>query len=694
MKRQIGIRWKLIAISMFVTFTCAATLGTALVFYNLSLFEQNTTSRVTTQAKVIAQSINAAMSFQDERTTLEQLESLLVDDLFLAAAVYDQDGELFTAAARSVESHELLPVRLDQGVHPENSMAISAAQPIKIAEETLGHVLIFASREQLANHSAQLLQATALVSVLALLISLVLSSRLQRTISTPLHKLANLSKQVRESRDYSLRSDIARTDEIGSLARHFNSMLGTIQKRDFEMESAVRQRTVELERLTEDFRHQALHDALTGLPNRVLFGELLLRSMASADRENSKFAVVFLDLDNFKTINDDLGHDTGDRLLVNVAERLQATVREKHSVCRLGGDEFTIILANLEGRDQVKLITDRIMQAIRRPIDLDGQKLHITMSMGASLYPNDGRDLDALRRYADVALYSAKAQGRNKFAFFSEEMKKNIRERHIIQNDLRAAADQGELELYYQPRVDGQSGKILGLEALLRWNHPNLGFLTPDRFIHYAEESQQILELDLWAIQQACTQLRAWESELGIRTNVSVNMSGTHFRSGQIVSTVQDILSTSGLAPDQLELELTEATLIDQSEQSLNVLNSLRELGVSMSLDDFGTGYSSLSYLRSFPVDLLKIDKSFVLRAPHSAADLRLMLAIIAMARSFDLKVVAEGVETRQHVDLLLRNQCNLMQGFYFSRPCDARNAAALLAEPQIPAFESQAAAS
>ena len=413
----------------------------------------------------------------------------------------------------------------------------------------------------------------------------------------------------------------------------------------------------------------ARFDPLTGLINRFMFSDRLQNAIARARRDGGLVSLMFLDLDEFKAVNDRFGHTVGDGLLQEVAERLKASVRESDTVARIGGDEFTIVLEGAQRVEDAGHVATKILRALEAPFDVDGHTLHVTASIGIAIYPVDGEDADALLRDADIAMYSAKSAGRNTYQYFTPQLREQTSERLFLIDGLRRALDNGqELDLMYQPFVDLATGRVLGVEALARWRHPELGLVYPSRFVPVAEETDLIIPMGEWVLHEACRQLKEWHDSGVTGITVSVNVSSRQLRRGNLVDSVEAALRLSGLDAEYLEIELTEGTLGDDTELARRTLERLREIGVKVSIDDFGTGYSSLSYLQRFPIDKLKIDKSFVsdVRETDQSA---LPAAIIGLARSLNLDVIAEGVETTEQMRLLAGLGCYKMQGFLFSRP-------------------------
>jgi diguanylate cyclase (GGDEF)-like protein/PAS domain S-box-containing protein len=413
----------------------------------------------------------------------------------------------------------------------------------------------------------------------------------------------------------------------------------------------------------------AYYDALTGLPNRTLLQDLWTKALASARRQKGKVALLFLDLDGFKTINDSLGHSFGDSFLQAVAERLKRFVREQDTVARVGGDEFLIVLTNVKDTPDAAVAAGRLMDAMTVELVIQGRSLSIGCSIGISIFPEHGTEGETLIKNADAAMYSAKESGRSSVRFFTEDMNAQAVERLTLENSLRLALGRKELFLVYQPQMDIATGRIIGLEALLRWQHPELGLVSPDKFIRIAENSGLIMPIGEWVLRTACSQARKWQDEGLLAVPVAVNVSAVQFRQEDFREVIGRVLRETGLAPEFLELELTESLLLSNADVTFSVLQELKAMGLKLSIDDFGTGYSSLSYLKRFPVSKLKIDRSFVQDVAVNPDDAAITSAIIGMAKSLHLKVIAEGVETEVQMSFLRAHQCDEIQGYYFSRP-------------------------
>jgi len=418
--------------------------------------------------------------------------------------------------------------------------------------------------------------------------------------------------------------------------------------------------------------HLAQHDFLTNLPNRLLLNDRIAQAIESGKRHHSKIALLFLDLDNFKHINDSLGHPTGDKLLQLVTTSLNTCVRANDTVSRQGGDEFIILLSDIQNGEDAALTADKILASLTQPHIIANSHLYITTSIGISIYPDDGIDAEILIQNADTAMYHAKDQGRNNYQFFKAEMNARAVERQVTELNLRVALDKGKFVLYYQPKFNLITKKMIGVEALIRWKHAELGEVLPDRFVSIAEDSGLIIPIGRWVIREACQQIKRWIS-LGLQDiTIAVNISALEFTQKSFVLDVQQILLETKIDAHHLELEITETVLMRDAKSSINILHQLKELGIVLVVDDFGTGYSSLSYLQKFPIDVLKIDRSFVGEVGSIQDDGIIVSAMISMGNSLKLRVIAEGVENQKQLDFLVHHDCKEGQGYFFSYPLTA----------------------
>jgi diguanylate cyclase (GGDEF)-like protein/PAS domain S-box-containing protein len=435
--------------------------------------------------------------------------------------------------------------------------------------------------------------------------------------------------------------------------------------------SAARARSLEMS-------HLAQHDSLTDLPNRMLFNDRLKQAISLAERQDKQLAVMFVDLDGFKKINDSLGHGVGDQLLQSVAGRLVSCVRRADTVSRQGGDEFVILLSQVEHEEDAAFSARKIIRTLAAPHIIDNKSIDINVSIGSSTYPSDGRDAETLMNSADAAMYEAKQLGRNNYQGFRPDMHARVAERHLLEQGLRYALGRNEFLLHYQPKFNLETGRITGVEALIRWQHPQRGMVSPAEFVPIAEECGLILPIGRWVLLEACKQARAWsDAGLGV-VPVAVNVSAAEFGVKDFLSGVRAVLIATGVEPPNLELELTESVLMQDAESTVRTLGALKAMGVQLAIDDFGTGYSSFSYLRRFPVDALKLHQSFVQEITADPGDATIVSAMINIGKSLKQRVIAEGVETRAQLEFLQRHGCGEGQGYYFSRPVAAAQAGKL----------------
>ena len=539
-----------------------------------------------------------------------------------------------------------------QTVSGENDL-LNLEFPIVHNEVVLGRFLVGMSREAVQNEirrqvTVQLLVFAAIVVFLGAAIYAVF----RFSVLVPIQKLIAASREVGRG-DYAV-VEVSSADEFGMLARAFNTMAEEVKHKQAKL------------------HRQANFDALTGLPNRMMAFERISLEISRAKRAGKRFALMFIDLDNFKDVNDSLGHAAGDQLLVDIGARLQACMRDADSVARLGGDEFLVLVPDVTDEVEIEKIAARMLEAVSAAQELRGRKVVAKCSIGIAVYPDNGDTVEALMANVDNAMYQAKAAQGGSAMFFTDEMNTRLRERMALEQDLHVAAEMGQLALNFQPIYGAASGRAVGAEVLLRWHHPERGSISPADFIPVAEASGQIVEIGDWVLEQACRCWAAWRDR-GIDPGfLAINISGVQFRK-RFSKRLSELMSIHAIPPQALELEITERVLLNDHEQVAEEFSSLRALGVRIALDDFGTGYSALSYLKRFKFDLLKIDQSFVAGLPASADDTSVVKAILAMATGLDLKVVAEGVETHEQLRFLASHGCDFAQGYLLAKPMDEK---------------------
>ena len=419
-------------------------------------------------------------------------------------------------------------------------------------------------------------------------------------------------------------------------------------------------------------RHIAYHDSLTGLPNRMLFMDRIDQAISRAQREKNQFALLFIDIDHFKVINDSMGHAAGDQLLNIMSQRLREVLRKSDTVARLGGDEFTVIIEGLDEAEDVVNVTKNILSTLDVPVDVNGKEVYVGGSIGIAMYPQDGENFGVLLKNADTAMYKAKELGRNTFQFYTSEMSYKAMQRLDMENQLRSALKAEDFVVYYQPKVNLSTNQCTGVEALVRWNHPERGLISPCDFIPLAEETGLVTKLDEWVMKTACIQFQQWKVDGLPLENLSVNVSARHFKEGGLTQYCQSLLEETNIAAENLEIELTESALVDNYTSAKEVLNEIHQMGIHIALDDFGTGYASMAYLKEFPFDTVKIDRSFVKDIPEEQVDAAIVKAMIQLSKALNLNMVAEGVEKETQRACLTEQECTYGQGFLWSEPVDA----------------------
>ncbi len=505
-----------------------------------------------------------------------------------------------------------------------------------------------------------------------------------------LQKLTDNINQTVNKNEFTARIKESGSDEFRSIAKDFNKILDTAENFEEKLETCIEKKTRELLHHNNQLQNEieqhksnekelishkehlvklAHYDNLTALPNRVFFNEMLNKTIKHAKRHKNMMAILFIDLDRFKNINDAFGHHVGDLTIKEIANRFRTVLRAGDILARLGGDEFIILLNDIGHAKFASPVAEKILQACAEPIDIDNHQFSLTTSIGISIYPNDGTSLEDLQSNADIAMFKAKRAGSGIFQYFTKEMNFEAHKHTQTELALRKAISNNEFVLYYQPKLNLKDGSLAGVEALIRWDNPEHGLISPTEFIPMAEETGLIIPIGEWALREACRTSKAWQTEGYQPICMSVNLSPKQFQYQDIATLVENILTETGLDPTHLELEITETAVMDDVESTITKLNNIRKLGVHISIDDFGTGYTSINYLKKFPISVLKIDQSFIKSIPQDQHNTAITSAIIALAHTLEMQVVAEGVETAEQLEYLADHHCDIVQGYYLSRP-------------------------
>ena len=512
------------------------------------------------------------------------------------------------------------------------------------------------------------------------LFAIIITVILDRGILLRFQELSNDIRKIGEGKDLSVRLKRQNIDdELTDVSNEINGMLGALEwsqlflsKSESALKKAIEKlqdEVLEHEKTQEQIKYIAYHDTLTGLPNRNLLNELLVHSITLAERNNKCMAVLFLDIDGFKMINDSKGHGMGDQILQEVAERLLKTLRKSDVIARHGGDEFIVIIEELDNCSGVELIANKIINCFQEPFHLENQDYFLTTSVGVAVYPADGQTPDMLIKNADIAMYKAKENGKNQYLFCTPVMKDVANETMELSTNLYRAIEKNELELYYQPQLSCHNNQIMGVEALIRWRHPVMGLISPAKFIPIAEKTGLILPIGEWVLRTACQQNKKWQEQGLPKIRMGVNLSLRQFHNNDLLNLVESVLKETKLAPQYLELEITETIAMKEKSYIINTLNAFRQIGVSIAIDDFGTEYSSLSYLKHLPVDRLKVAMQFIRGIGIDHKDEALAKGIIVLAKSIGMNVIAEGVETKEQLEFLKNHNCDEIQGYYFFKP-------------------------
>lgn len=678
------IRKKITVLLVVTSFTVLfiATAGFAISDWITSQNEAE--KQLKSQAALIGNNSSASLVFRDQQSAMDTLNSLRGEESIQGAYLYDSKKNLFASFQRG--ENQPLPdwPASDLGYVGQ---LLFALHEIKWDGETTGYIVLQSHLDRWKKQQIERLQIVLMLFLFSMIVAVLIANFAQKIITTPILKLADTVRNIARTRDYQLRTDLDSDDEIGELAHDFNDMLNEIQSRDSELEAAreqleekVKERTSELTALAKELEHLAYHDPLTGLANRAELDELLQGAMNLMQRENQQLAVLFMDLDRFKGINDSLGHDVGDKLLIEVSKRLQKILRKSDVLARLGGDEFAVLLHN-SSPNQAAEVAEKLIEVINAPFEVAQYNLQITTSIGISIYPEDGNTASAILKSADTAMYCSKESGRNQFSFYEKEMNQRVERRLFLERHLRIAAREKTFEIVYQPKWDIKADKVVGLEALIRWNLEGQGYISPAEFIPIAEDCGLISDIDNWVMQTACTELLSVYGDQKPQVRLAVNLSPVYFIRFDVSDHIKCLIEKTGFPSDRLELEITETVIASEMDGVYEQLSIIREMGIEISIDDFGIAYSSLSRLKQLPLNTLKIDRSFIQDIGKDVDDEVIVRTIIDMAHNLNLKVVAEGVETEEQYNYVRTHHCDTVQGFLFSRPISLEELHPLLIE-------------
>jgi len=679
---------------MIILSICMVSLSVGVLTIGVNYYDNNKDALIAdsiTLARLLADNAEKAVSDEDKNAALDVLKSAVMDTNS-SAAIFDSIGQKLAMRDNNGSNYISEAEFKNESSYYWGPDYLNVWEVISQKDNQLGVVYLKISNDAFNDRvNTYAFSSLVILSTLFVVIYLV-ASRMQKSISERLVELDRLSHEVSQSGNYSIRVPRYGEDEIGSLARSFNLMLETIEENQLERDKAneaLHLNRRRLERAVKDLQYLANYDSLTQLPNRALCMDRIKYALKGASRANTMVAVLFLDLDHFKDVNDSLGHAVGDQLLKATSQRLLERIRAEDTLARLGGDEFVIILNHIKDTENVIDVVDKIVGSFEEPFKLSSYEVNTTVSIGACMYPTDGVDVDSLMKAADAAMYKAKEVGRNTHEFYQSDLNQLANRRHQLANELRNAVKNNELFLVFQPQLNLPSNRVIGAEVLLRWHSPLLGHISPAEFIPIAESTGLIKDIGAWVMENACMMLATCRNE-GIDIRLAVNLSAMQFKQADLASQIGSMLQKYRIPPRCLEVEITESMLMRDVKKAIEVLEKIKEMQIRIAIDDFGTGYSSLSYLRRFPLDALKIDQSFVDELVVDNDDTAITMAIISMAKSLRLEVIAEGVETAQQLDFLRQNDCDDIQGYHFSKPLPESEFKAFIVEHQQQHRQSQ----
>jgi len=644
-----------------------ASLSTIITLIVLSAYQINTLSsaearRVNALAQILAPNVTASLVFNDKETIHELIEPLSSQESIVSVNILDAQGALYTS------------IIITENTLGENEQGLSKVEaPLEVHGTYYGSLIIYTDDSSLVKYVSFYLMFLVAIFLLIIVFGFFLSLFASKRFIGPILRLASVVKKVSDSNDYSIRARVNSDDEIGDLTKGFNSMLETISLRDNLLETTVQQRTGELKKANSELRDQAYKDSLSGLPNRRYIYELINNVCKGGDASHS-FSLLFIDLDGFKEVNDTLGHDYGDLLIIDAAKRIQAIINKEDTLARLGGDEFTIFLQDVSDLAVIEGIANRIRYEFNRPFAIREESVHITASIGASSYPDCGNSAEVIMKKADLAMYEAKSAGRNCYRYFHATMLEKLEAKKLVISDLRQALKNDELELFYQPIYNIETRKIDKAEALIRWHHPTKGIISPQDFIPIAEENGLIVELGNWVLHTAIAGVREFRQQLCPDFCVNINVSAAQLKpEDDWFAELVRSLDEANLGDNAIAIEITETALMTNRKKVVEDLRLLKQKCIEIAIDDFGVGYSSLSYLQQLKIDIIKIDRSFVQQLGVDSAGATLCRTIVQMAKNLNIKVVAEGIENAVQLEMLTEFGCHFAQGYFIAKPTKAK---------------------
>jgi diguanylate cyclase (GGDEF)-like protein len=678
--RKLSIGKKLQAINLLIV-SLITLLAIAMVsIYMYTGLKENFQGDSKTLSSLLAENVSSALLFNDTHSAHDAFAGLRTVADVTHAELYDKAGNLFTAYTKEAANF-IVPQKFDAHGYQQQirfgSLHFDSAYPVpgvSPSNESIGTITIHMDLTNAYTHLGFQILSLLLIGLLCAALFAAVLSRLQKSITVPLLALTETMRKVSDGGDYSVQILPPSQDEIGELARVFNLMIDELLHRDKSLQKELKERR----RIEAKLSQIAHFDTITNLPNRHSFNSQIDRALINYEYDFEKFALLYIDLDNFKYVNDTFGHHIGDLLLAHIGERLLKILRKEDFVARLGGDEFVVIISGFTENLQVSAVAEKILAALKAPFILENREAFIGASIGIAICPTNGKDSETLQRQADSAMYRAKNLGKNNFQFYQDELSRTQKNRITIEAQLHRALERNEIVVYYQPIIELGSQRIIGFEALVRWIKQDGTFVRPDEFITLAEEIGLIVDIGRHVLNTAATQTADWVDRFGLAFT-AVNFSSRQFKHNDLAADIFNALNNAKLQPSNFEMEITESVLMDNTIDSKNFLEMLIKQGMGISIDDFGTGYSSLSYITSFPITKIKIDLSFVAKLPHDKNALAVVIAIIGLAKSLNLIVVAEGIETTEQLDCLKQLGCLYGQGYLFSKPVPASDATKLL---------------